>query len=91
MYIEVCFKRKDGKYGGNAYTYNCAFPVKTGDLVLAPTFKGDTPAMVVGIGIAYDEINPKYRDNIRSVKEYAPFPMEPWEEEGFPPKQEVIV
>lgn len=69
MYIEVNFKRKDGQYGGNVYTYNCAFPVKVGDLVLAPTFKGDTPAKVVGIGIAYDEINPKYRDELRTITE----------------------
>lgn len=69
MYIEVNFKRKDGQYGGNVYTYNCAIPVKTGDLVLAPTFKGDTPAKVVGIGIAYDEINPKYRDDLRTITE----------------------
>lgn len=69
MYIEVNFKRKDGQYGGNVYTYNCSIPVKTGDLVLAPTFKGNTPAKVVGIGIAYDEINPKYRDELRTITE----------------------
>ena len=70
MYIEVNFKRKDGQYGGNVYTYNCTIPhIKTGDLVLAPTFKGDTPAKVVGIGIPYDEINPKYRDDLRTITE----------------------
>lgn len=47
MYIECCFKRKDGQYGGNVYT----------------------PAKVVGIGIAYDEINPKYRDELRTITE----------------------
>lgn len=67
MYIDVCFKRKNGEYGGIPYTYECNFPVKTGDLVLAPTRRGDTPARVVSVGTKYDEIDPAWRDTIRSV------------------------
>lgn len=67
MYVEVNFKRKNGEYGGAVYTYNCTIPVKTGDLVLAPTARGDTPAKVIGIGIPYEEINVMYRDNLRTI------------------------
>ena len=70
MYVEVNFKRANGDYGGPVYTYNCTIPhIKTGDLVIAPTFKGDTPAKIVGIGISYDEINPRFRDNLRTITE----------------------
>ena len=83
MYVEVNYKRKNGEYGGAVYTYNCSIPVKTGDLVLAPTFKGDTPAKVVGIGIPYEEINEKYRDNLRTITERY-VPDEPDEPEENP-------
>lgn len=83
MYIEVCFKRKNGEYGGKTFTYNCAIPVKSGDIVMAPTFKGDTPAMVMGIGIPYEEINPEWRDNLRTITEKCDIHMTPEEEEGM--------
>lgn len=69
MYVEVNFRRKGGEYSGAVYTYNCAIPVKVGDLVKAPTTRGDTPAKIVGIGIPYEEINPDFRDGLRTIRE----------------------
>lgn len=69
MFIEVNFRRKDGEYSGAVYTYNCTIPVKVGDLVKAPTARGDTPAKVIGIGIPYENINATYRDNLRTITE----------------------
>lgn len=84
MYVEVAFKRKNGTFSGAAYTYNCTIPVKTGDMVLAPTTRGETPAKVVGIGVPFDEINPAYRDNLSTItKRMEPELLTPEEEEGF--------
>lgn len=74
MFVEVNFQRKNNEFGGAVYTYNCTIPhIKTGDFVLAPTQRGDTPAKIVGIGIPYEEINPRFRDNLRTISErYVP-------------------
>ena len=37
--------------------------------MLAPTNRGDTPAKVVSLGTKYEEINPKFRDSIRTITE----------------------
>ena len=85
MFIEVQFKRKNGEYSGSSYTYNCTIPVKTGDFVLAPTQRGDTPAKVVGIGIPYEEINPAFRDSLRTISQIdESMKIEPEEEENIP-------
>lgn len=85
MYVEVQYKRKGGEYSGQVYTYACAIPVNVGEIVLAPTARGDTPAKVVSVSIPYEEINPKYRDSLRTItRKEEPILMTPEEEEGFP-------
>lgn len=76
MYVRVHFRRKGGEYGGAVYTYNCVIKPKVGDLVKAPTARGDTPAKIIEIGVPYEEIDSMYRDNLRTITERYEEPQE---------------
>ncbi|WP_409969574.1 hypothetical protein RFF05_06590 [Bengtsoniella intestinalis] len=48
--IAVVYENKEtGKFEGKPYNYYCNIPVAVGDVVIAPTYKGDSKALVVEI------------------------------------------
>ena len=52
---------------------------------MAPTNRGDTLAQISEIGIPYEELNPDFRDTLRTIRQRAEFPeVTPEEEEAYP-------
>lgn len=77
MFVKVVYYKPEldltgtgSAFGGREYTYRSELPLKTGDKVVAPTYKGDQKAMVVAINVPEQEIDPAWADRIRSIDRY---------------------
>lgn len=66
------FKPEMMAYGGQSYTYRSSLDLKVGDIVNAPTYKGDQKAIVTEIFVPESEINPAWADRIRTVERFWP-------------------
>ncbi len=78
MYVKVQYHKPElgeNGYGGMEYTYRTELPLKPGDTVIAPTYRGNQRALVVAAYVPSDEIRPAWADRIRTITEY-------WTEEG---------
>ena len=70
-YVSVVYERPDtGAYEGKSYCYKTALPLARGDKVIAPTYKGDSPAMVVEDNVPESKIDARWADKIREITEY---------------------
>jgi len=55
--VSVQYRKKDSEeYGGRPYSYYTELPLKTGDLVVAPTKWGASPAKVAEVDIPWSRI-----------------------------------
>ena len=70
-YVAVVYKKPEtGEYTGRPYSYKTSLPLKRGDKVIAPTFKGDSPAMVVDDNMPETQIDERWADKTREITEY---------------------
>lgn len=70
--ISVCYKNKDsGEFGGRAYSYYSDIPAKVGDIVIAPTAKGESVAMVSEIDVPESRIDERVLSLLKTITAYA--------------------
>lgn len=71
MYVLVMYRNDyTGNYGGRQYVYKTWMPLVPGDIVVAPTWKGDAPAKVFAIEIPEESISPDILPGVREITEY---------------------
>lgn len=57
MIVNVNYKSKDGRFGGRAYSYFCDIPdAREGDVVMAPTARGESEAVIVETHVAESRV-----------------------------------
>lgn len=72
MNVNVQFKNnRDGSFGANCYSYRTELPLKPGDIVKVPTYRGESIARVARINVADSEIDEKIFPKLREITEYA--------------------
>ena len=66
--------RKSGEnnYGGRPYSYETDLELKAGDIVVCPTASGLNYGKVVRVDVPRDEIDPRWRDSLREIVDFAP-------------------
>lgn len=79
-YISVQYAR-DGEYGGREYTYidGTETGVNVGDIVVAPTARGDNLARVSAVDVPDSKIDERVMPLIRTIEDFAPSPEKPIE------------
>ena len=69
MYINVALRRGDGQFSDKIYAYRCEDDdVRPGMTVIAPTHRGETEALVVDVNVDYESLDPRFRDDLRTVR-----------------------
>lgn len=63
--------KKTGKYGGRTYNYFCELPVAVGDIVSAPTAKGESVALISEINVPEDSIDEKIFPLLKTITSFA--------------------
>ena len=65
--------RKSGEnnYGGRPYSYETDLELKAGDIVVCPTASGLNYGKVVRVDVPRDEIDPRWRDSLREIVDFA--------------------
>ena len=57
-----------GEYFGRSYSYFCDIPdVQTGDIVIAPTFKGDTEAQIVEVDVPESKVDERVLPLLKTI------------------------
>ena len=70
-YVTVQYQKPEtSTYVGRAYTYRTSLPLREGDLVIAPTYKGDSPARVFEADVPESRVDPAWADKIREITRY---------------------
>lgn len=66
--------RKSGEnnYGGRPYSYETDLDLKAGDIVVCPTASGLNYGKVVRVDVPREEIDPRWRDSLREIVDFAP-------------------
>ena len=71
MYVKVQYFQDSAKaYGGNHYLYKTNLPLRYGDPVIAPTYRGNYRAIVTAILDDPNEIRQAMATNMREITEY---------------------
>ena len=71
QYVLVYYKNDHtGEYGGRAYAYKTELPLREGDIVIAPTWKGDAPARVMATDIHEGSISPDILPHVKEIVSY---------------------
>lgn len=77
-YVSVAYKNEvTGEYTGRAYSYTTELPLKKGDKVIAPTYKGNSQAMVVNDNVPEGMIDERWADKLRAITQYQSEEAEP--------------
>lgn len=71
MYVTVRLRAYDGSYAGRAYSYKTELPLKEGDKVIAPTFKGPVDGIVVETDVPETAIEPRFLPKLKEITEFA--------------------
>jgi len=70
--IGVCYKsEKTGEYGGRTYNYYTEIAVKVGDIVIAPTSRGDSVARVCEVDVPISTIDERIEPLMKTIVAYA--------------------
>jgi hypothetical protein len=70
--IGVNFKNKEtGEYGGRTYNYFCTLPVVVGDIVSAPTQKGDAVVRVSEVNVPESKIEDRVLAILKTINSFA--------------------
>ena len=64
------FKPESDAYIGRAYTYRTELPLQEGDLVIAPTYKGESKARVFEAEVPASRVDPAWADKVREITQY---------------------
>lgn len=66
--------RKSGEnnYGVRPYSYETDLKLKVGDIVICPTVSGLNYGKVVRVDVPREEIDPRWRDSLREIVDFAP-------------------
>ena len=57
-----------GEYFGRSYSYFCDIPdVQTGDIVIAPTYKGDTEAQIVEVDVPESKVDERVLPLLKTI------------------------
>ena len=72
MIVRVKYKIHDGEYSLSQYAYITSLPLKDGDLVIAPTYKGESIAMVSETNVVAETLPPTVLKVIKEITSYAP-------------------
>lgn len=68
--INVQYKSKyDDSFTGREYSYMCPIPVNVGDIVKAPTARGESIARVSRTDVPVASVNPYALSNLRVITE----------------------
>lgn len=77
MIVNVILRKtNENKYGGREYSYRTDLDVLFGDVVIAPTVNGLNYAKVTRVDVPESEIDPRWRDKLREIVDFAPQPTE---------------
>ena len=60
------------EYGGKPYSYETDLELKVGDIVVCPTASGLNYGKVVRVDVPREEIDPRWRDKLREIVDFAP-------------------
>lgn len=71
MIVEVVFRKSGDEYGGRPYSYETDLDVKPGDIVVCPTTGGLNYAKVIRVDVPREEIDPRYRYQLREIVDFA--------------------
>lgn len=72
MIIKVQLRKKhEDEYGGMEYSYRTDLPLRGGEIVIAPTARGLTYAKVTQVNVPEEEIDPRWRDGLREIYDFA--------------------
>lgn len=70
--VSVQYKRKGSdEFGGRAYNYFSAIPVKVGDIVSVPTAQGTSIAQVCEVDVPESKIDERIMPLLKTITEYA--------------------
>jgi len=70
--VSVNYKKNDANaFDSRKYNYYCTLPVEVGDLVIAPTAKGDRIACVCEVNIPIEQIEVKVLPLLKEITAYA--------------------
>lgn len=69
MYVSVKFKDKwSGEFRGREYSYVCNIPgIAVGDVVIAPTARGDSEVQISAINVPESSISPEVRAILKEI------------------------
>lgn len=68
MYVNVKYQNSDGvTFQNRTYTYKTKLALRVGDLVYAPTYKGDVAAKVVEINVPETKIDERVLPQLREI------------------------
>lgn len=77
MIVNVLLRKSsENEYGGREYSYRTDLRVQKGDVVIAPTVNGLNYAKVTRVNVPESEIDPRWRDKLREIVDFAPQPTE---------------
>ena len=70
MYVRVKFRKPTGDaYGGKPYTYRSSLPLKRGDRVLVPTYRGLEHAIVNRVDVVRNNM-PEWAYRVGEITAY---------------------
>lgn len=70
MIIKIAYRRDSGEYSIGKYSYYCDIPdIAVGDVVIAPTSKGDRAAKVVEIDVPESKVDERYLGKLETIEE----------------------
>lgn len=71
MIVKVQYRSEyTGKYVGRAYAYKTELDVSVGDIVTAPTYKGDSPARVCETHIVASALQPELLAVLKEITKF---------------------
>lgn len=72
MIVKVRYKSHGGEFTSAEYAYNTYLPLVCGDMVLAPTYRGDSAAMVTETNVVPETLPVSVLSVLKEITNYAP-------------------
>lgn len=70
--VGVTFKSdKSGEFEGRTYSYYCDIPVVVGDIVVAPTSRGETVARVCEVDVPLSKVDMRIKPLMKTISTLA--------------------
>ena len=62
---------KTGEFDGRTYSYYCELAVKVGDIVIAPTARGDAVARIFEVDVPSNKIDERIEPLLKTITSFA--------------------